>query len=136
MSVNDWMSKSPMIRANLAAEMVELVRREANEQGCPSFLEGHPYIRVTYFYKDRRGRDWSNLGKQLLDAFEADDERKAGIIANDNDKTVLIDRPRIVEGDPNPRIEVTLIDTRGMTVDEVANLFRESALEQINRLIG
>jgi hypothetical protein len=98
---------------------------------------------VTYFFKDVRNRDWSNMGKLLLDSCEVQDGKrdskkpqKCGIILNDSDKHILLDRPRIVEGDPNPRIEVTLIDTRGMTVDEVADLFRESALEQINRLIG
>jgi hypothetical protein len=137
MSINDWMGRAPQIRANLATELVRLVAEEADAQGCPSFHGCKPYVRVTYFYKDKRGRDWMNTGKQLLDAFEVDvDKGKAGIILNDSDKHILLDRPRIVEGDANPRVEVTFIDTRGMTSDEVADLFRESALEQVRRLIG
>jgi hypothetical protein len=143
MSINDWMGSVPQVRANLADELVRLVAEEAERQQCPTFLNGHPYIRETYYFKDKRGRDHRNYGKQLIDTLEVDDgkrdpkkPRKAGLIRNDSDKHVLLDRPRIVEGDANPRIEILFVDTRGMTVDEVADLFRESALEQCKRLIG
>lgn len=143
MSINDLIGCAPIVRAKLADELVELVAEEADVQKCPSFLNGFPYVRVTYFYKDKRGRDWANQGKLLLDACEVQDGKrdpnkphKAGLIRNDSDKHILLDRPRIVEGDANPRIEILFVDTRGMSVGEVADLFRESALEQCRRLIG
>jgi hypothetical protein len=146
LSINELISKGPQVRANLVDEIVRLVAEEAEAQGCPSFLAGHPYIRETYFFKDRRGRDHRNWGKQVIDSLEVEDNPdekrakkkpvKCGVIVNDSDKHILLDRPRIVEGDANPHIEVTLIDTRGMTAGEVADLFRESALEQCLRLIG
>jgi hypothetical protein len=146
LSINELISKGPQVRANLVDEIVRLVAEEVEAQGCPSFHECKPYVRETYYFKDKRGRDHRNWGKQVIDALEVEDDAddklkrkkplKCGIILNDSDKHILLDRPRIVEGDPNPRIEVTLVDTRGMTADEVADLFRESAMEQIRRLIG
>lgn len=129
MSVNDWLGSHPMVRKKLAEDLEELVREAVVAQGCPSFLEGVPYIRDVYFYKQKRKRDGRNMGKQLIDALQ-----KVGVIRGDSDDEILLDRPQIEVGVDNPRIEVVIKDTRLMSAMEVANLFRDSALIQIVRL--
>lgn len=145
LSVNDWAWADPMVRAKLADELVGKVAKAADAQQCPAFLNGKPYIRAVYFFGDRIHRDWANFGKQVIDALEIDRRKpnpkcpdrpkKPGIIRADSDDDILLDRNHIVTGDPNPRVEILLIDTRLMTADEVADLFRASALEQCQRLL-
>lgn len=107
MSVNDWMGVEWQIRQNLMKALEKLVKSEVEAQNCPSFTSGRPYVQVTYFFKDRRNRDHMNYGKQVVDAVV-----KAGVLADDSDKAIDLDRNRIVEGDKNPRVEVYLRDTR------------------------
>lgn len=107
LSVNDWMGLDWRYRQNLKEALDKLVRQEVSEQRCPAFLVGRPYVRVTYYFKDRRNRDHMNYGKQIVDAVV-----QAKVLADDSDKAIDLDRNRIVEGDKNPRIEVYIRDTR------------------------
>lgn len=130
LSINDINRVHMMQIHKFKLALAQLVANEATAQRCPAFRNGKPYIRDFYFFKRRDRRDHRNYGKALIDALTG-----AGIIVDDNDEAILLDRPGIVTGDPNPRIEILLVDTRGMTAEEVADLFRESALEQCRRLI-
>lgn len=131
LSINDINKVHIMQLARFKRELADLVVFEANGQRCPAFRNGKPYIRDFYFFKRRDRRDHRNYGKALIDALTM-----AGIIVDDNDESILLDRPTLIAGDPNPRIEIYLLDTRGMTPDQVADLFRTSALEQCRRLLG
>lgn len=130
LSINDINKVHMMQLSKFKRDLADLVVFEANGQRCPAFLNGKPYIRDFYYFKRRDRRDHRNFGKALIDALTA-----AGIIVDDNDEAILLDRPTLIAGDPNPRIEVYLRDTRTMTAEQVADLFRESALEQCRRLL-
>lgn len=131
LSINDINKVHPMQMSRFKRELAQLVANEATAQRCPAFRNGAPYIRDLYFFKRRDSRDHRNFGKALIDALTA-----AGIITDDNDRAILLDRPTLIAGDDNPRIEIILRDTRLMTPGEVADLFRASALEQCERLLG
>lgn len=107
LSVNDWMGADWRIRQNLMKALEKLVNEDVKEQACPAFTEGRPYVQVTYYFKARFNRDHMNYGKQVVDAIV-----RAGVLKDDNDKAIDLDRNRIVEGDKNPRVEVLLKDTR------------------------
>lgn len=130
LSINDLTRVNPFAYTKFKKDLYQLVANEATAQRCPAFRNGHPYVRDFYYAKRRQKRDHRNFGKAVIDALS-----KAGIIADDNDEVILLDRPQLVSGDPDPRIEILLVDTRLMTPDQVADLFRASALEQCQRLL-
>lgn len=130
LSINDINKVHMMQMTTFKQELTQQVANEATGQRCPAFRNGTPYIRDFYFFRDHMRRDHRNFGKPLIDALS-----KAGIIVDDHDGAVILDRPAIVLGDPNPRVEILLIDTRLMTADQVADLIRTSALEQCRRLL-
>lgn len=130
LSINDINKVHVMQVAKFKQDLAELVGNEATAQRCPAFRNGKPYIRDFYYFKHRHQKDHRNFGKALIDALT-----KAGIIVDDNDDAILLDRPTLISGDPNPRVEILLMDTRQMTADQVADLFRESAREQCQRLL-
>jgi Holliday junction resolvase RusA-like endonuclease len=107
LSVNDWMGLDWRFRQQLKDELERIVKKDATDQNCPAFLLGRPYVQATYYFKDRRSRDWANYGKQVIDAVV-----QAGVLVDDNDKAIDLDRNRIIEGDNNPRIVITIRDTR------------------------
>lgn len=110
LSVNDWMGADWRVRQNLTEQLEKLVKADVKEQGCPAFTSGRPYVQVTYYFKTRFNRDHMNYGKQVVDAVV-----RAGVLKDDSDKAIDLDRNRIVEGDKNPRVEVLLRDTRPKT---------------------
>lgn len=130
LSINDINKIHMMQLTKFKQALMQQVANEATVQRCPAFRNGIPYIRDFYYFMRRNHRDHRNFGKPLIDALTG-----AGIIVDDNDKTILLDRPTLVPGDDNPRIEILLVDTRLMTADQVADLFRASALEQCERLL-
>jgi Holliday junction resolvase RusA-like endonuclease len=130
LSINEVNKVHIMAMADFKKNLAQLVANEATAQRCPAFRNGKPYVRDFYFFRRKGQRDHRNFGKALIDALTM-----AGIIVDDNDEAILLDRPTLIHGDQNPRIEILLVDTRLMTADQVADLFRASALEQAQRLI-
>lgn len=108
LSINDWMGAPWRVRQNLRDELHRLVRQACILQNCPAFGEGRPQVQETYYFRDGRHRDWRNYdGKFPIDGLVA-----AGALPNDTDTAVEILRPLMVLGDPNPRVEIRLLDTR------------------------
>jgi hypothetical protein len=130
LSINDIHRTNRFAFTKFKKDLYQLIANEATAQRCPAFRNGQPYIRDFYFVKRRQQRDHRNYGKAAIDGLTA-----AGIIVDDNDDTILLDRACIIPGDDNPRIEILLVDTRLMTASQVADLFRASALEQTQRLL-
>jgi Holliday junction resolvase RusA-like endonuclease len=103
LSINRW--KGSRFERKLRVEIRELVAREVELQGCPSFLEGRPEVEVIYYFATAsRLRDWQNwVPKPILDALV-----KAGVLLEDNDQAIDALRPILLVDRERPRIEVRI----------------------------
>lgn len=108
LSVNDWDHCHFRLRESLRLDLAAHTWRAVEMQRCPCYHVGRPYVQIAYFFQRAARRDWHNwTGKHLLDALV-----RAGVLADDSDRAVDVDRPLLLVDAARPRVEVWLMYPR------------------------